>query len=92
MTQNILSKNREGDGRRLKSGLTRRDYNRLLLNRRRQDFHERTGQHINFARIAKRHRKNLLISLIVGAESRAWSKEQALDVYRHTVSVLAIGF
>jgi hypothetical protein len=70
---------------RLRSGLTRADYDRLLLNKRRQDFHERTGQHINFARIAKGHLKNLSMSLIEGAESRAWSKEQAFDVYRHTV-------
>lgn len=70
---------------RLRSGLTRREYDRRYRNKLYQDFHERTGQHINFARIAKDHLKNLSMCLIEGAESRAWSKEQAFHVYRNKV-------
>lgn len=79
-------------GQRLRSGLTRRDYHKLFLNNGRQDFHERTAQHINFARIAKGHLKNLSMSLIEGAELRGWSKEQAFDVYRRTVFAASYRF
>lgn len=70
---------------RRRSGLSRAAYDKMHLKRAHREFHERTGQHVNFARIAKRHLKNLSISLIEGAQSRAWSKEQAFDVYSHKV-------
>ncbi len=70
---------------RLRSGLSAWEYDRLHLNKPHHDFDVRTGQHINFARIARSHLGNLSKSLIEGAESRAWSKEQAFDVYRHRV-------
>jgi hypothetical protein len=67
------------------SGLSRAAYDRICLERAHREFHERTGPHVNFARIARGHLKNLSISVIDGAQSRAWSKEQAFDVYRHKV-------